>query len=515
MTRTTLVLRAVLATAVVLALAFANAALLRAKWNLDDIGTSRRYWEDMAVAVSRFETRNWGPAQVVSIDDALGSHVYRRLREIVPRAAVRADLQPWEFWRTVEFRSFSRIAPLELRFSDDAGRARLATLAFLWLGGIAPYFPIWLPFLAFVPLAFWVMFESLRSGEGFTGGVFLGLLSFSAYFLETLTLPYSAAGFHLLAALVVVALAFFAFGPSPSPGSVALRVVIAAVALHMATWCRSSAVIFLFPAIILLLIALLRAEARSSLMRRVLFSCALLLAMAAPKALAPKQSHEIWIGMWEGLGDFDRKHGHVWSDAKARIALEGEGYTIERRGPYWNPETEAIFKRMVLRDIGNDPLWYANILVRRVGATVTQWRLLPTKAETGVTYEWPQDPAEGVTDTYYNFVKTADVLTALGRTWEAPLWLFWIAPVVFAGMFLRHRREARARSRMALLAAFAISTLTMPVAVTTASGIETQAFVLVYLLCAAYLASDLLEALLYRFPRLARAGAFLPAEPAA
>jgi hypothetical protein len=515
MTRTTLVLRAVLAAAVVLSVAFANAALLRAKWNLDDLGTSRRYWEDMTVAVSRFETRNWGPAQVVSIDDALGSHVYRRLREIVPRAALRADLQPWEFWRTVEFRSFNRIAPLELRFSDDAGRARLATLAFLGLGGIAPYFPIWLPFLAFAPLSLWLMFESLRAGEGFTGGAFLALLSFSAYFLEVLTLPYSAAGFHLLGALIVVALAFFALGPTPSLRGVVMRAVIAAVSLHLATWCRSSAVIFLFPATVLLLIALLRAEAHSSLARRALFSCVLLLAVSAPKALAPKQSHEVWIGMWEGLGDFDRKHGHVWSDAKARLALEGEGYAIERRGPYWNPETEAIFRRLVLRDIGNDPWWYANILVRRVGATVSQWRLLPTKAETGVTYEWPQDPAEGVTDTYYNFVQTADVLTAMGRTWEAPLWLFWIAPLVCVGTFVRHRREARRRSRIGLLAIFAMSTLAMPVAVTTASGIETQAFVLVYLLCAAYLGSDLAEALLYRFPRFARAGAFLPPEPAA
>jgi hypothetical protein len=507
--------RAILGTAVLLSVAFANAALLRAKWNLDDLGTSRRYWEDMTVAVSRFETRNWGPAQVVSIDDALGSHVYRRLREIVPRAALRADLQPWEFWRTVEFRSFSRIAPLELRFSDDAGRATLATAAFLWLGGIAPYFPIWLPFLSFVPLALWVLFESLRSGEGLAGGVFLGLLSFSAYFLETLTLPYSAAGFHLLAALVVLALAFFAFGPLPSLRGVAVRVVIASVAIHLATWCRSSAVIFLFPATVLLLIALLRAAVPSSLRRRALFSFALLMAMAAPKALAPKQSHEVWIGMWEGLGDFDRKHGHIWSDQDARIALDAEGYLMERRGPYWNPETEAIFRRLVLRDIRNDPGWYVNILLRRVVATVTQWRLLPTKAETGITYLWPQHPAEGVTDTYYNFVKTADIFTLLGRTWEAPLWLLWSAPLAFAGRFLRHRNERRQRNRLALIAAFALSALAMPVAVTTASGIETQLFVLVYLLCAAYLAADLAEALLYRFPRLARAGALLPPEPAA
>jgi hypothetical protein len=515
MTRTTLIVRSILAAAVLVSLAFTNAALLRAKWNLDDLGTSRRYWEDMAVAVSRFETRNWGPTQVLSIDDALGSHLYRRLREIVPRAAVRADLQPWEFWRTVEFRSFNRIAPLELRFSDDAGRSRLAALAFLSLGGIAPYLPLWLPFLFFVPLVLWVMFESLRAGEGFAGGLFLGLLSFSAYFLETLTLPYSAAGFHLLAALVVVALAFFAFGPSPNVHGVAVRVVIAAAAIHLAAWCRSSAILFLAPAAVLLLIALLRAEARSPLSRRILLSCVLLVAVSAPKALASKQGHEIWIGMWEGLGDFDRTYGHVWSDANARIALDGEGYVMEHRGPYWNPETEAIFKRLVLRDIGNDPGWYVSILLRRVAATVTQWRLLPTKAETGNTFQWPQHPAEGVTDTYYNFVRTADVFTALGRTWEAPLWLFWIAPLVFTTQFLRHRNDVRQRSRLALIAAFAMSALAMPVAVTTASGIETQLFVLVYLLCAAYFAADLLDAFLYRFPRLARAGVFLPAEPEA
>jgi hypothetical protein len=94
-------------------------------------------------------------------------------------------------------------------------------------------------------------------------------------------------------------------------------------------------------------------------------------------------------------------------------------------------------------------------------------------------------------------VKTADVFTAFGRTREASLWLFWAAAVTFLALSLRGR-SPESRRRVAVALSFALSAMQMPVAVTTASGIETQVFVFTFFLCAAFLGSDVLDRLLPR-----------------
>jgi hypothetical protein len=490
--RARLALRALLLAAPFLVLAYANAASLRAHWTLDDIGPSRRYWEDLTVAFSRFETRGWGKTQVVPISDAMAIRVNRRLHEIVPRAVERDGVRPWEFWRVTPIRSFQNMAPFELRFSDDTGRAFLSGLGFKWLGGIAPYLPIWLPFLFLAPLCAWIMLEFLRAGEGPAGGVFLLLLSSSAYLLQTLTLPYSAAGFHLLAALTIIPLALFAFGPAPDRRGLAWRVLAASAALNVDTLCRSSGSLFLLLAALLLLLALARAEAASPLKVRVLLSAGLLLVLFLPRAAAPKQAHEVWIGVWEGLGDFDRERGHVWSDFVARTALDREGYSMATRGPYWNPETEAIFRRLVLEDIAKDPVWYAKILAQRVVSAVTQWRLMPRATQDGATYLAAQHPGEGVVETYYNFVSTADLFTFLGRRFEAPLWLFWACGAgLTVSSLVRRGRGSAGWTRFLTFLAFLASAMAMPVAITTLSGIEMQTVILGYLLAGAFLLADL------------------------
>jgi len=497
-----LAFRALLLVAPAVLLAFANTASLRAHWNLDNIGTSRRYWEDLTVAYSLYETRNWGPTEAVPIGDTTAAHVNRKLHEVVPRAVQREGVQPWEFWRVVEFRGFANLFPFELRFSDDTGRARLSAFGFRLLGGTAPYLPLWLPFLFFVPFAAWFMFECLRCGEAVAGGFFLILLASSAYFLEALTLAYSAVGFHLLAGLTLVPLALFSFGPPPNAAGLWARTVLTSAVIHVATLCRSSCLVFLPPAALLLLVALFRVEAQgskpdSSTRRRVLHALLVLAILGAPRALAPRQSHELWIGMWEGLGDFDREHGHEWSDFAARVVLDREGYSMAKRGPYWTEETEGIFRRLVLEDVKNDPFWYASILGHRALATLTQWRLWPTARETGLSYRPAEGPGEGYVETYYNFVTTADGFTLLGRRWEAPLWLLWISGLAFLASVLR-AREPREKMRLGVFTVFVLAALIMPVVITTMSGIETQFIVLGYLLGAAFLGSDAIRFALRR-----------------
>jgi hypothetical protein len=198
--------------------------------------------------------------------------------------------------------------------------------------------------------------------------------------------------------------------------------------------------------------------------------------------------------MWEGLGDFDREHGHEWSDPAARVVLDAQGYSMAQRGPYWTQETEAIFRRLVLHDVKSYPLWYASILGRRAVATLTQWRLWPTARETGLSYQPAEHVGEGFVETYYNFVTTADGFTFLGQRWEAPLWLLWLAPLAFLASVPR-RRSAAGMRRIGVFVAFVLSALLMPVAITTMSGIETQFMVLGYFLGAAFVLSDAIRLL--------------------
>lgn len=105
--------------------------------------------------------------------------------------------------------------------------------------------------------------------------------------------------------------------------------------------------------------------------------------------------HHFWHPIWCGLGDFDHKYGYVWSDKAAlRYAtpiLEQEYkinvpvYDVEQRYPadeYFDEarvykklpfhiaEYDEVARRKVLRDIASDPVWYINIIAKRI------WRVL-------------------------------------------------------------------------------------------------------------------------------------------
>ncbi len=110
----------------------------------------------------------------------------------------------------------------------------------------------------------------------------------------------------------------------------------------------------------------------------------------------PRQKHHFfWHAIWCGLGDFDQKYGYEWSDVKAysyawpilqRQGFVARGYPLTAPdkccdaltlGTYWDEgrlyartpqeldEYIEILREKVLRDIGNDPLWYATIVVKR------------------------------------------------------------------------------------------------------------------------------------------------------
>jgi hypothetical protein len=115
-----------------------------------------------------------------------------------------------------------------------------------------------------------------------------------------------------------------------------------------------------------------------------------------PLPVAIRRSHhELWHPIFCGLGDFDRKYGYAWDDNTAydhaRPILK-KNYNIQftkyEAGPQWArgryvgnyydarkqypilifdyPQYHTVIRDKVLADIGNDPLWYADILARRV-----------------------------------------------------------------------------------------------------------------------------------------------------
>jgi len=111
----------------------------------------------------------------------------------------------------------------------------------------------------------------------------------------------------------------------------------------------------------------------------------------------PRDAHHMfWHPIWCGLGDFDTKYGYEWDDRDAaafahphlvseyRVTLppydpahysyagvswDGEGrfYVL----PYELEHYNEIVRDKVMHDISHDPLWYLEILARRMKRTLT------------------------------------------------------------------------------------------------------------------------------------------------
>lgn len=100
------------------------------------------------------------------------------------------------------------------------------------------------------------------------------------------------------------------------------------------------------------------------------------------------KTHTFWHPVYCGLGDFDTKYGYEWNDRKAykyALPILKEKYNMDfayaddlglaeyydTQKKYYKkiesyPEYETIIKEKVLSDIKKDPLWYAEILAKRI-----------------------------------------------------------------------------------------------------------------------------------------------------
>jgi hypothetical protein len=475
-----------------------NVAAWRADLDLRQLPASRRFWEELSIASTQYlEDREPSRFEAASIGSWPGSSFRERMRSFVPRLVERQAIRPWQFWRTLRRDPPFKREPLRHRQLEDAGRSQLVRRGFHALGGISAFLPLWVGPLAALPLLAWVVLEFARSGRLAAGLAFTAAVACSPFVGELLSLYYSAAGFHVLGLVAIVALGAYALlGPAPRPLPLLARAAAFGVAFAVATICRAGVGLGAPVAGALLLVAVARGG--GAVPRRAgLALGALALAFAPYLALRPPQHHNVWISLWEGLGDFDRSKGYAFSDGTLREHLIA--HAVTELPPHraiaemdWDYARESAFLREeILRDVRDDPAWYLGILARRLLATLSQAKLLPRARDGSASFAPATSPNQGAMDVYYRFTTTADWV-GLGR-WrrELPLPLLW-APLVVWLAWCGWRWPAGA-GPLGLLAALAGAALALPVLITTAGAFETQAFVLVYLLGAAFLLDEVVR----------------------
>jgi hypothetical protein len=453
---------------------------------------SWRYWEDIKFAIGRYLEWRHGPprprvdAQGKKLPPTHNLEMTRIYHEVLLNRTRRLGIRAHEFWRTLPERPFfRRRQPYVLPASEDPGRG-LVTAVFFWLlGGISPYVTMWLGPLVFVPCALWCLYEWSRSGRHLGACIFFGLLAFSPYLVESLTLPHSAVGFYLNALIICLALAFYAAGPSRSKTGFFARAAAAGMALALCALCRSGSVL-LVPALGLsLLVAAGRIwgshgwrPARPAWLAAGVSGILLTVPYLVVK---PAERHAVWQGaFWAGLGDYGRDRGYSWHDRDAKRFLIKHGLEPFDHPNAVTAEQEAFFRETFLRDVTAHPVWYAGILGRRLGATLAQSKLLP----------WIPLGGRSVTKPifHYKYVTPVDYFGWPGHYAELPLPLLWLSVPGLLALGGLRRVRARLRQDIRVLLLFALAPLPLPVLVSTAAGIETQAFALVYLVAFALLA---------------------------
>jgi hypothetical protein len=429
------------------------------------------------------------------------------------------DLRPTSFWKTF---NPDAVAPdgrwlVASRF-DDTGRALFLGLAFKALGGAAPFLLFWLGILAALPVMAWIALEFAAAGHPLTGVIFFAATGCSAFVLDLLSLGYSAVAFHLVALLVLIALATYAVLGQPTARGLVARAAVSAAVIGICALCRGT-VPFLLPAFALALVVGVRRAAlgastalHSDRLRRVgLWAGAMGLLLVPYLGLRAWSDHMVAttrdaygrdqrplyhdpaLLVWKGLGDFDRTKGYQFGDKSGEEAIAGldPDKRAHRAG-------EVRLRETILGDVREDPLWLAGILAKRVSATVSLYKLWPWAPRDGISFFPATSANEGVIDSYYTLTKQADWF-AIGRSSaEAPVAVL-LAPILIliaaAGVRAREGRLAivatRARRALLLLACLALGVLPVPVMITTATALETECFVLVHFLALGLLVESL------------------------
>lgn len=472
-------------------LILANTAVLRRDTSYEDLGAFRRLWSDLARGVTTYLDREYPVSQDKAWRKTWATDPVATTRRIMVEKVAHHEIRPWEFWRTVRDEAFirERGRPVPPDMFDDPGRGLVLAAAFQLRRGIAPFLILWLAPLLLLPVVLWIAYDAFRAGVPVAGAVFLAILGLSPFVLEMLSFARSSAGFYLVALLILVPLAFYGVvGPPPTVEGLLKRWVAAGVLFGLCALCRSGALLMApgFVLVLALSVARMPAAGRRERLRRGALAVLTLVLFVAPfLAMRQPEHHDVWAGVWEGLGDFDRTKGHSWSDPVAEERVRREGASGLR-----TPEAMAVLRADVFDHVRDDPGWYGGILARRLLATVTQSRLWPTIRSDGLWMVRSTSPNEGFMDKYYAYTTTVDFLGFGPHRVELPVALILLPTVsllAWAGLDRRWRPAAMAT--LVLMAA----ALPLPVLISTAGGAEPQAFALAYGLGFALLVDALLK----------------------
>jgi hypothetical protein len=404
----------------------------------------------------------------------------------VERRIDRWHVEPWQFWRTVPDTGFRRwTLRAEPAPFEDVGRSVILSVGFWALGGVSPYLGIWLGILLSLPLLLWVACELRVAGWPASGPALILLCAASPFMVESLTLPHSAVAFYLLTLIALVGFAAWATGGhAPSPRGLWMRLSLMSFIFAIGTIARAGSLLLL-PAFAVVLFWARRQHlvgARRERPWRAIAGVGLLVGLfLLPYAvLRPAHHHNVWVSLWEGLGDFGSDHGYSWYDVDAKRALQEAGMEPFKDPRLVAEQHESFFRSAILRDVKAHPLWYAGVLARRVAAT------------TGLTYLLPYGPRDGqslgVPRFHYKYTTPADWLSVAGARLELRVEAMWLALLGIVGWWCLTRRwgtEAagtRATRSLALVGVTLFACLPLPVLVSTASGIETQASIVAYFL---------------------------------
>ena len=463
------------------ALLVANALAVRAGRPLFDVlPVTYRYWEDVrAGAASRRPTAD-------------GAFVPASLDPFTRAVATESDglgIGVTTFWRSVPFARLPPPATGSITALEDVGRARLLAVCFRALHGVAPYLLLWIPALLAAPALCALALGFAAMGRPLAGIVVSLSIGASAFFADALFLSYSPVGFYVVALFMLAAFSAWTAGEGSRAPRTADFVVamVAGLALALCAACRGG-VLLLFPGFVAAGLVLAARRGRASWTALVVAA----LVIAPSVAFRPSESHNVWISVWEGLGDFDLARGHVWSDAAAKRTLRAAGVDDLR-----SAAAEATMRGLVLADVRADPPWYAAILARRVRAVVLQEKIAPG----GHALAAANGPGEGAMDAYYGLTRHADTFAALGGGVELPTWMLWAPLALVAALAAGGRRiglttdgAAEWRRDMLALAPLAIGALAVPVLISTAGAFETQAFLIVHSSAAALLVDGAVRA---------------------
>jgi hypothetical protein len=459
------------------ALLLYNTAASRER-DLDRLLTPRRFWEDVTVAASCLAHRTWPGAPAPNAAARLPAA--RNLAEAaILDAAAEAGIGPAQPFRTVPPPKKVVHELVTLRRGDDKGRALLLSLGFKLLSGVAPALGLWLGAFAAIPVLFWTAWELWAAGSPRAAAAFPVLLACSSYFVQVLSLPYSAAGFYTLAIAALVPLGAYALLGQPTLRGLLLRAGATGAVVALCALCRSGTLLA-FPGFLLVVaLGLRRAQGARPYALVLMAGSALML---TPWFLVrPQQHRQPWMALWQGLGDFDRTYGHSFYDPDAKQALREAGVELPRDVgvEFENPDNDRVFRKLFFESIERDPLWYAAILAKRVGATLVQaplWSSRVARGAIAATGGAARDRVQGV---YYRMTRTADWFGLGQARFEVPMPLLMLPAIVLAGL---SARRGATHGPLLLAGCAAVAALGLPVLITTASALEPQAFMLVHLL---------------------------------